>query len=221
MTGQYYIIRKEINLKNLLLLMMLVVSTASYGQEANMLMSESNPEKGDSKKVMMLMHMPMMEQKFQMTDNPDVDFLYNMIPHHKGAVVSSEEYLKYGQYDAVQGLASNIIAAQNKEIAEFTKLITELKKKATKYDKKAVSKVSKDSQKAMMGMMKVMNGVKISGDIDKDFLMGMMPHHQGAIDASKIILTITSDDKIKEIANRIITDQEKEIADIKAMLETL
>ena len=221
MTGQYYIIRKEINLKNLLLLMMLVVSTASYGQEAKMLMSESKSEKGDSKKVMMLMHMPMMEQKFQMTDNPDVDFLYNMIPHHKGAVVSSEEYLKYGQYDAVQGLASNIIMAQNKEIEEFTQLITELKEKATKYNKKAVSKVSKDSQKAMMGMMKVMNGVKISGDIDKDFLMGMMPHHQGAIDASKIILTITKDAKIKEIANRIIADQEKEIADIKTMLATL
>ena len=66
-----------------------------------------------------------------------------------------------------------------------------------------------------------MNAVKISGDIDKDYLMGMMPHHQGAIDASKIILTITTDETVKEIANRIIADQEKEIADIKTMLGTL
>ena len=208
-------------MKNLLLLMMLVVSTASYGQQAKMLMSESTSEKGDSKKVMMLMHMPMMEQKFQMTDNPDVDFLYNMIPHHKGAVVSSEEYLKTGKNKMVRKLASNIIKAQNKEIAEFNKVITELKKKSTMYDKKAVAKVSKDSQKAMKDMMKIMSAVKMTGDIDKDYIMGMMPHHQGAIDASKLILTITTDETIKEIANRIIADQEKEIADIKTMLATL
>ena len=208
-------------MKNLLLLMMLVVSTASYGQQAKMLMSESTSEKGDSKKVMMLMHMPMMEQKFQKTDNPDVDFLYNMIPHHKGAVVSSEEYLKYGKYIAVQTLASNIITAQNKEIKEFNQVIKKLGMKATMYDKKAVAKVSKDSQKAMKDMMKIMSAVKMTGDIDKDYIMGMMPHHQGAIDASKIILTITTDETIKEIANRIIADQEKEIADIKTMLATL
>ena len=200
---------------------MLVVSSSNYGQTAKMLMSESTSETGDSKKIMMLMHMPMMEQEFQMTDNPDVDFLYNMIPHHKGAVVSSEEYLKYGKYVAVQTLASNIIKAQNKEIKEFNQVITKLKKKSTKYDKKAVAKVSKDSQKVMMDMMKKMSAVKISGDIDKDYLMGMMPHHQGAIDASKIILTITTDETVKEIANRIIADQEKEIADIKTMLGTL
>lgn len=208
-------------MKNLLLLMMLVVSRFSYGQNAKMLMSDSNSEKGDSEKVMMLMHMPMMEQKFQKTDNPDIDYLYNMIPHHKGAVVSSEEYLKYGKYVAVQTLASNIIKAQNKEIKEFTQVIEKLGITATMYNKKAVTKVTKDSEKAMKAMMKTMNKVALSGDIDKDYLMGMIPHHQGAIDASEIILTITTNETIKEIANRIIADQEKEIAEINVMLAAM
>ena len=207
--------------KLLLVLMMFVVSISSYAKEAKMDMSGSKSGKGDSSKVMMLMHMPMMEQKFQMTDNPDVDFLYNMIPHHKGAVVSSEEYLKYGKNKAVRTLATNIIAAQNKEIKEFNGVIVKLNKKATKYDKKAVEKLSKDSYKEMMNMMKAMNGVAISGDMDKDYLMGMIPHHQGAIDVSKIILTITKDKTVKEIANRIIADQEKEIAEMKVMLSTM
>ncbi len=210
-------------MKNLLLLLMMifVVSTPSYGKEAKMPMSSSSSEKGDSQKVMMLMHMPMMEQKFQMSDNPDIDFLYNMIPHHKGAVVSSEEYLKYGKNKAVRTLATSIIASQNKEMKEFSEVIIKLNKKATKYDKKAVDKVSKDSQQVMANMMKDMHSVTASGDMDKDYLMGMIPHHQGAIDASRVILTITTDETIKEIANRIIVDQEKEIADMKVMLSNM
>ena len=210
-------------MKNLLLLfMMFVVSVSTgYAKEVKMDMSGSNSGKGKSQKVMMLMHMPMMEQKFQMSDNADIDFLYNMIPHHKGAVVSSEEYLKYGKYTDGRALATSIIASQNKEIKEFSEVIIKLNKKSIKYDKKAVDKVSKDSSKAMMSMMDAMNKVALSGDIDKDYLSGMIPHHQGAIDASKIILTITKDKTIKEIANRIIKDQEKEIAAIKVMLLTM
>ena len=207
--------------KLLLVLMMFVVSTSSYAKEGKMDMSGSKSEKGDSTKVMMLMHMPMMEQKFQITDNPDVDFLYNMIPHHKGAVVSSEEYLKYGKNKSVRALATSIIASQNKEMKEFSEVINNLNKKATKYDKKAVEKVSKDSQQEMMNMMKAMHNVTASGDMDKDYLMGMIPHHQAAIDSSKIILTITTDETVKEIANRIIADQEKEIAAMKVMLSNM
>ena len=54
-----------------------------------------------------------------------------------------------------------------------------------------------------------------------DFLKGMIPHHQGAVDVSKKILEYTKDEKIKEIANRIISAQEKEISDMNNLLSTL
>ena len=49
----------------------------------------------------------------------------------------------------------------------------------------------------------------------------MIPHHQAAIDVSKKILEYTKDDKIKEIANRIIKAQEKEIEDMNNMINSM
>ena len=141
-----------------------------------------------------------------------------MIPHHKGAVLSSEEYLKSGKNETVKKLAMDIITAQQKEILEFQQESEKLKTELIKYSKKEASKINKESKKAMDQMMKEMNSFIISGNIDKDYLMGMLPHHQGAINISQIILKITTDETIKKIANRIITDQQKEIADIRKIL---
>ncbi len=200
----------------LLLLMILVYSNIIYSQDHNN--HSMGSEDNNSQKVMMLMHKPMMDQQYQQTDSPDVDFLVNMIPHHKGAVLSSEEYLKSGKNETVKKLAMDIITAQQKEILEFQQESEKLKTELIKYSKKEASKINKESKKAMDQMMKEMNSIIISGNIDKDYLMGMLPHHQGAINISQIILKITTDETIKKIANRIITDQQKEIADIRKIL---
>ncbi|MDK2817915.1 MAG: DUF305 domain-containing protein [Spirochaetota bacterium] len=200
----------------LLLLMILVYSNIIYSQDHNnhSMASEDN----NSQKVMMLMHKPMMEQKYQQTDSPDVDFLVNMIPHHKGAVLSSEEYLKSGKNETVKKLAMDIITAQQKEILEFQQASEKLKTELGEYSKKEVSKITKESKKAMDQMMKEMSSITLSGDIDRDYLIGMLPHHQGAINVSQIILKVTTNETIKEIANRIIADQQKEIADIHKII---
>ena len=70
-------------------------------------------------------------------------------------------------------------------------------------------------------MMKDMNQVKPSQNIDKDFAQAMIPHHQGAIDSAKLILQYTKDTRIQKIAQDIITAQEREIQDLTQILDEI
>ena len=168
-----------------------------------------------------LMHQPMMEQPFQKTANIDADFLFNMIPHHKGAILSSQKLLETTKNEKLIELANNIITEQNKEVTEFDALIKELNAKNTDYSDIDTEAIGNDMQLIMDNMMADMSAIEITGDNDIDFLKGMIPHHQAAIDVSKKILEYTKDDKIKEIANRIIKAQEKEIEDMNNMINSM
>lgn len=55
----------------------------------------------------------------------------------------------------------------------------------------------------------------MSGNPDKDFVMMMMPHHQGAIDMANIELKYGKDKKLRAMAQMIIDAQKKEIAEMK------
>src|SRR5579871_6952003 len=66
-------------------------------------------------------------------------------------------------------------------------------------------------------MTKMMNDMaaKPSGDIDRDFVSMMTPHHQGAIDMAVIELRYGKNEQLKRIAQEIIVDQMQEIAAMK------
>ena len=64
---------------------------------------------------------------------------------------------------------------------------------------------------AMTKMHEEMGAVRPTGDIDVDFVQGMIPHHQGAVDMAKIELEQGKDPEIKKFAADIIKAQEAEI----------
>ena len=57
--------------------------------------------------------------------------------------------------------------------------------------------------------------IKPSGDIDRDFVAMMNPHHQGAIDMAVIELRYGKNEQLRRIAQEIIVDQMQEIAAMK------
>ncbi len=72
----------------------------------------------------------------------------------------------------------------------------------------------------MMRQMDVMNrammNAPMTGNPDQDFVGMMTPHHQGAIDMARIYLRDGKDPAIRRMAQKIITDQEREIGEFKA-----
>ncbi|MBT2188615.1 DUF305 domain-containing protein [Sphingobium nicotianae] len=64
---------------------------------------------------------------------------------------------------------------------------------------------------AMDRMMADMH-VPATGNVDRDFVNMMIPHHQGAIEMAVAELRYGSDPNLKRIAQEIIVDQQQEIA---------
>lgn len=74
-----------------------------------------------------------------------------------------------------------------------------------------------ENDTAMSRMMDDMS-IKPSGDVDRDFVAMMVPHHQGAIDMAQAELRYGHNEQLRRIAQEIVVEQQQEIVAMRLAL---
>ncbi len=149
--------------------------------------------------------------KVKATGDFDYDFAKLMLSHHQMAVDMSQVVIAQGTDATVKNMAKAIVAVQQTEISELQFFIKNRKILKTNLQSSESTEVANE----MKSMMDKMQDVKMSGEVDKDFVAMMIPHHESAVTMAKKQLLFGSDDGLKALAKNIIKNQNFEIESFK------
>jgi len=140
----------------------------------------------------------------------DYDLAAELREHHKGAIAMSETQLDSGIDAQLKEMAQKIMDAQQKEVDQIDKMLDGYDDKKKDYDPmntdSGLGKAMMDNMQAMMKMPE-MDAVSV----DKSFATMMIKHHQDGIKMGKTIQQYAKDTKFKQMAQKMISDQQKEI----------
>lgn len=153
----------------------------------------------------------------------DVTFAQQMIPHHQQAVVMAALADTRAADPRVKTLAAQIKAAQDPEIATMTGWLHAWGKAAPSASPAATEMGGMDmGGGSMPGMMSDADMTKLSAasgaSFDKQFLLMMIQHHQGAISMAEDEVAGGKNPDAIALAKRIITAQQAEIDTMKKIL---
>jgi uncharacterized protein (DUF305 family) len=135
----------------------------------------------------------------------DRAFIDAMVPHHQGAIAMAEVALKNAEHEEIKELSRNIVSTQQSEIEEL---------KSIKQEEFGTSNLPMEmSQEQMRGMGMMMDPQQLANQkpFDEAFIDAMIPHHQSAIEMAQVALKNSDNPKIKELAQNIISAQQREI----------
>ncbi len=149
----------------------------------------------------------------------DIEFAQGMIAHHEQAIEMAEIALdpNVGASPEVIDLATRIKGAQDPEVALMTGWLT------AAGEPMAMDMSDGHDMSSMDGMMTAeqMDGMAaMTGpEFDRTWLEMMIEHHEGAISQSETVKADGSNTDVLTLADQIITAQQGEIAEMKALLE--
>lgn len=192
-----------------ILSILLFLPIASFAQHHGHQSDMNRQQQAALKKNIFLSQMDTMMRDMELvklTNNPDVDFLSLMIPHHSGAILMARYEIANGKNMEMGQLAKSIEAEQQVEIQMMQQLLSTLSKPSL--DKPSIGK---DWDQTMETMMENMPKSEQLPNVDTAFAKVMIPHHQAAIDMAKVILKYGTNKNVKRLAEQIISTQQIEI----------
>ena len=131
-----------------------------------------------------------------------------MVPHHQGTIAMAEVALENAEHDEIIELSRNIVSTQDAEIEELKSI------KKEEFGTSNVPMEMSQEQMRSMGMMMDPQELANKEPFDKAFIDAMIPHHQSAIEMARVALENSDNPKIKELAENIISAQQKEIEEM-------
>ncbi|MEV4705432.1 DUF305 domain-containing protein [Actinoplanes sp. NPDC049316] len=154
-------------------------------------------------------------------NDADVTFAQSMIEHHKQAIEMAAMADGRAADAEVKELATKVQAAQQPEIDTMNQWLTAWGKPAVM---PSMSGHGTDHA-SMPGMMSEQDMAKLmdakGASFDKQFLTMMIAHHEGAIEMAQQEVAQGSNPDAKTLAQKIVADQQAEIATMKKILERL
>jgi uncharacterized protein (DUF305 family) len=165
------------------------------------------------------MNHSMMEMELGPADaDYDLRFIDAMILHHQGAVVMAKEVQQKSTRPEMKQLADEIIEAQEKEIAQMQQWRKAWYPNAPEQPMAWHSQMGHMmamSPEQMKAMQMDMDLGKSDAEFDWRFLNAMIPHHEGALTMAQDVLSKSQRPEMKQLAENIITSQQKEIDQMK------
>lgn len=161
------------------------------------------------------------------TNAADVEFMSGMIPHHAQAVIMAGWAESHGARADVAILCGRIAVAQRDEIAAMQ---TWLRDRGEPVPDAASTRMhmsmgGMEMDMLMPGMLSDAEMATLDkargAEFDRLFLIGMIKHHQGAIDMVEVLFKApgaAQDDTVFKFANDVQVDQATEIDRMRSML---
>ena len=160
-------------------------------------------------------------------NDADTMFAQMMIPHHEQAVQMSEVMLAKGDLDPdIEALANKIVAAQGPEIDQLTTML-ETWGEPTSTESGGMEGMDHGSESGagMEGMMtdEQMQELEAAEGTEaaEMYLTMMTTHHRGAIDMAQKEVADGENPQAIKMAQKVIEDQEAEIAEMETLLAQL
>ncbi len=197
-------------------------NNASKSDNSSMDMSDSSHMNMDSTatssgimgamdKMMKDMH------QMEMTGNADYDLISMLKSHHQGAIDMAKIELESGTEPKLKQIAQNIVDKQSKEIQMLDDMLKSADKSKKDYEPSDKnSGLGKDMDANMMKMMEMDHGTP--GSLDHEFASMMIKHHKDGIDMDNIIVKHSKMAEFKSMAQKMIDDQTKEIAELETAM---